>query len=741
MNRQPSRNPHWVKWLIFTLTLLTLASCATNPPQSPALEPIIPETTKIPDQATRDALTVFDTTTGVMRFNASTPLLDALQPNDVLVSEPATAAPFGFLRKVTAVRKEGGEVVVETTQAKLTEAVHQGSLNVEGKIAADQLRQVTPLSEGASGRAITENSGELAPQFQTGTGNGFNFEAKIDQVFEVETENDGVAGKATVTFSGLVRFNVGYKVALEIGLIADLNWFEASMGFDEETTISITADAEGTMKKEYEVDRFDFDPIVFFIGPVPVVLIPSAKVIVGVDGKATVHFDYTFSQSGGYLQGVRWDEDDGWSPINKNGFDVKHEGPNFEGTMDLRAYGRSNMRVLLYGLAGPDIGLAVGARLDVAYPREPLWVLSGFIRGDIAMTIDLIGEEERYDTELFNIERQIASGSAAPPAITILNTNPTIDLGFPTDLAQFFKIEDQIGLQYSALSSDKDGNLSSLYTFSSDGPRTVTVTARSNSGKTAQAFFTVNVINTPPDPPALADETNLSVGQGDEFDLNLQAGLPFDKNSVLDCAAVRWSVLGSDSLVTEAGSSSGCNATAIFSEQGSRTVKVTITDPQGLSNEQTFNISVGAPPAVKSPKIAFITVNGGSFKPGDLVRDDITTPSFPSLMASVEVENPDNVPVRLAWSVINTSGIYFGNSGISSEASSITVNVGETAAFFYYDPETFTGITLNEPICLNDRNASIDTATIKLVVHIEGRTTPRVKTFNFRCESYVPGPK
>ncbi len=732
----------WLRWVVLIPLLFVLTACPNPTPPAPVeLEPIIPQTTKIPDQATRDALTAFDTATGTMRFKTSTPVLDNLNPNDVFVSEPATAAPFGFLRKVTSVRKEGAEVVVETSQAKLTEAVHQGSLSAEGKIKASQLRKVTPLSEGASGRAIIENSGDLAPQFQTGTGNGFNFEAKIDRVFEIDTNDDGVAGKATVKFNGLVKFNVGYKIALEIGLLADLNWFEASMGFDEETTISVTADAEGTMKKEYEVDRFDFDPIIFFIGPVPVVLVPSAKIIVGVDGKATVHFDYTFSQSGGYLQGAHWDEDDGWSSINKNGFDVKHDGPNFEGMMNLRAYGRSNLRVMLYGLVGPDIGLAVGAQLDVAYPRDPLWILSGFIRGDIALTIDLIGEEERYDTELFNLERQIASGSPKPPVINILNANPTLDLGFRTDLNQFFKIEDPIGLQYSSLSSDKDGNLSSLYTFSSAGPRTVTVKAKSKTGKIAQAFFTVNVINTPPDSPALADETNLSVGQGDEFDLNLRAGLPNDKNSILECSAVRWSVAGSDALVTEAGSSSGCNATAVFGEQGTRTVKATITDPQGLSSERIFNITVGAPPAVKSPSVSFITVNGGSFKPGDLVRDDITTPSFPSLTAAVEVKNPDNVPVRLAWSVINTSGTYFGNSGTLSEASSFTVNVGETAAFFYYDPETFTGVTINEAICLNDGDASSDTATIKLAVYIEGRTNPRVKTFNFRCESYVPGPK
>jgi hypothetical protein len=234
----------WLRWTVLMSLLFILTACQTTPPTPTIREPIIPETTKIPDQATRDALTVFDTTTGTMRFNASTPLLDNLKPDDVLVSEPATAAPYGLLRKVVSVRKDGGEVVVETTQAKLTEAIHQGTLFAEGQLEGSQLRQVTPLSEGASGGAIEPTPGELSPQLRVGKGNGFKFEAKLDHTFEFEyNDGNGVTGKATATFSGLVRFNVGYKVALDIGLIADLNWFEASMGFDEETIFSITADA------------------------------------------------------------------------------------------------------------------------------------------------------------------------------------------------------------------------------------------------------------------------------------------------------------------------------------------------------------------------------------------------------------------------------------------------------------------------------------------------------------------
>ena len=77
-----------------------------------------------------------------------------------------------------------------------------------------------------------------------------------------------------------------------------------------------------------------------------------------------------------------------------------------------------------------DVGATVGAKLDVAYPRDPLWRLYGLAAGDVAFTIDLLGEEERFEQEIFRIEKEIASGEAKPPVITILNPNPTIDLLF-----------------------------------------------------------------------------------------------------------------------------------------------------------------------------------------------------------------------------------------------------------------------------------------------------------------------
>ena len=225
-----------IRGVLLLALLVFLTAC---PGDDLPVETIIPTTTKVPDKATRDLLSVYNPDTGIMRFTASTAILDNLKTGDVFVGEPSAVAPVGYLRKVNKISKEGAEVILETSQAKLTDAVHQGTLNVEGQLGKSQLNEVTPLMEGAYGGVSQTPSGDLSPQIDFG--NGFSFQTGVDIILEAKGDN----GEATVHFKGDVRFNVGYKIAIDIGFLADLNSIEASLGFDEHEGISIDADASG----------------------------------------------------------------------------------------------------------------------------------------------------------------------------------------------------------------------------------------------------------------------------------------------------------------------------------------------------------------------------------------------------------------------------------------------------------------------------------------------------------------
>src|SRR5947199_214808 len=49
--------------------------------------------------------------------------IQRVKAGDVLVSDVSPAAPFGYLRRVTSVARGNGEVVLQTVQARLDEAI------------------------------------------------------------------------------------------------------------------------------------------------------------------------------------------------------------------------------------------------------------------------------------------------------------------------------------------------------------------------------------------------------------------------------------------------------------------------------------------------------------------------------------------------------------------------------------------------------------------------------------------
>lgn len=147
------KNPGWLvrgRWCLrFVIVLvIALAACTQQPPVG--REAIIPDTTKVADPATRAALTAFDLDTGEMRFSTTTPLLASLQLDDVIVAEPSEAAPYGYLRKVKSKVTQGSEVVLQTTQANLTDAIHQGWLDASDDLEADDLVSATSFVEGVT---------------------------------------------------------------------------------------------------------------------------------------------------------------------------------------------------------------------------------------------------------------------------------------------------------------------------------------------------------------------------------------------------------------------------------------------------------------------------------------------------------------------------------------------------------------------------------------------------------------
>lgn len=660
---------------------------------APAIPAVIPETTKVINADTRAALSAFDTTTGTMRFSQSTPTLANLKANDVLVSEPSSVAPNGYLRKVVSVRTEGSEMVLETTQANLTDAVSQGTLEANGNLTPSQVKSTKVFFKGVSISA----GGARIPR--AGVGENFNFKVSFNQVFVPLTDPDGNA-KGQIAVDGVVEYNAGYGVHVGIEACFDLppvcvDSVEAKVGFDQQASLHISGDVQGQLGKEIKVGEQFFKPITFFIGPVPVVIIPHVDIFLSVNGQVTATFDFKASENAVAQLGARWTPGDGWKNISGFDFAVDAPAPTLMGTLKPRAGARSAFSFLLYGLVGPEASLTAGLELDGQVPRNPIWIISGFLKGTLGFVVQLpiIGKLAEYQTTLFDKSLEfLRSGNTTPKLELTANAKPdpnifpagtprAVNLGVPVNfengcgiISGFYfnavDLEDGCGVGVTVVSS-VDGTLPKKYTFQKEGLRTIAVTARDSQGSSVAKSFSLNVINPA---PVITLYNDGEASQGEAYSIAAIITDPNELDPNRLCTNMTWAVDAPDSLLK----TTGCLQTVTFGTTGTREVRVSTTDSNGSRVSQTLKLNVLPPSANPYPRITSVSLNseeikvsgGANFCVVKGVENNTTIdlankgclPDVSGVLpwrysAGAAIENPTNEPLTYEWKLYYTKQI------------------------------------------------------------------------------------
>lgn len=493
------------------------------------------DTTKVADADTRSALSAFDPDSGELRFERTTDLLDELTVGDVIVSEPSAAAPDGYLRLVSAIDRDGDEVVLQTTQARLIDAIEQGDLDEEFELHGEDVETATAHVAGV--RVLAHPSAG-AVEDQAGVGREFSFEVGFDEV----VLDFGEGATAQVRVSGQVSFSAGAGVQVRIRPClrfppACVRNFEAKVGVEQALDLALSGEANASVGKEIRVASYTFKTFTFFIGPVPVVVRPQVDVYVGATGEINLRFAYALSQSATAQAGARWTPDNGWQNITGFGFDLDTISEFvIEASMEAEAYVKPAASLLLYGIAGPYIAVSLAAELDAVFPRDPVWILHGAIVGSFGFVVDVpvIGRLADYEAEIFRFSKELARAENEPPEVAI--TAPPDGSSFPIGTEILFEATAQgfvgnalaltwsIGGDTIVTQPNILGSHSLFYDALSPGTHTVVASATDDaSGLEGQAQVSVEVTYDPPEVfivhPEVGDqpwanEPLLLVGQG-----------------------------------------------------------------------------------------------------------------------------------------------------------------------------------------------------------------------------------
>lgn len=552
---------------------------------------VIPETTKVADDDTRNALTSYSSQTGTMRFSGSTPVLQNLSKDDVLVSKPVgSTAPYGFLRKVTAVRQVGNEIVVETTQAALSEAIDQGRVQFK--------RSLTP-SDVAS--ADVTAGVQFDPQAQRTLSMPFHYD--IDKRFEAD---DGT----TARINGYVKFGIDLNYDLILGNLLDpVEYALAEIKPYEEVELSFTADREWNQpEKEIRLFRPKFGPFNIMVGPVPVQFTVIIDVGVGIKGEANLDVQFNVRQSVDYRFGFEREGGD-WRTIsesNKN-FELTEPPERLDGYLNVRPFVAIKPGLLLYDMGAAKATVRLYLELDGKVPRFPIWklYLGVQVGYEVALEKWSVSLVEKKDPAIIEERWSVGEAENTPPAVSLSvahsasnDTRAVLlneEVEFAADVGDLetgstcpsCTITWQVSPNSGVSIDTQNNGRTAMIEFESEGSRTVTATAEDEQGATGEASLEVEVQN--PLDIKITLPQGTTVYGGDGLTTTFQATNDAIRGVPISC---EWRIDGQ--------SYQGCSTEVVLPYVTSdRSISVSVTARDDLGNMDTTSLrglTLASPP-------------------------------------------------------------------------------------------------------------------------------------------------
>jgi hypothetical protein len=263
---------------------------------------------------------------------------------------------------------------------------------------------------------------------------------------------------------------------------------------------SASLEGSGSCSFEQELFKHDFSPFDVQIGPIPVVIVPELLTTLNADADASASISTDARASVSATGGLKY-SDHRISPIAQfsTSFNFQPPTPDAKGGIGARLVPAG--RLLIYGIAGPEVDLSGGPQFDVDTASDGLWRL----HVPVDLSARLVVPHTSLNVgplDIYNHDFTLAEGSGGGggghgggPSVTVTNPGQqTGSAGTPTSLQIQASDTDGGTLSYSAaglpagLSIDADtGRISG--TPSILGTSSVTVTARDATGPSGSATF------------------------------------------------------------------------------------------------------------------------------------------------------------------------------------------------------------------------------------------------------------
>jgi len=319
-----------------------------------------------------------------LTFLTVTPQLMSLSPGDVIVIGVTPNTPYGLLRRITTVVMNGNQVIIETTQATLEDAIEDGTIEINQVLTPADLNVAVAMQKGIA----LEGVGTAGIQALASEG----FYLSIDDVVIYDKDGNHETQGDQIKASGSIAIDPDFIFNLKI---EDRELENVSFFFNANETLEISAETEVDLldiEKKIELARYNFAPITLWIGWVPVIISPILTLNVGLDGEVSVGIEAGVTQEATLTAGLIY-ENQTFVPVSDLSFAIEPDGPRLSTDCKFKAYAGPQFNLLLYSLAGPYTDLNGYLELDADLFRTPWWELYGGIEAGVGIRVEIFSNE------------------------------------------------------------------------------------------------------------------------------------------------------------------------------------------------------------------------------------------------------------------------------------------------------------------------------------------------------------
>jgi hypothetical protein len=315
------------------------------------------------------------------------------EPGEILAATSTPATPDGLLVKVVSVSGR----TVRAAPAKLTEAIPQGTID-----------ETFALGTGD----ITARSAGGGPVVQP-------IKRTVSCSNQAEAE---VSGSVTITPS--FDFDASWSVLGGVSHVA----FTGTLTEDARLKASISGSATCSLRETPLLAKpIRFQPVVFSVGPVPIVITPELQLYLDATGSVQAALETSAGQTASVKVGLDY-RNGTVSPVSGLSNTFTYQPPTFSRTATAQAGVSPKFSFLIYGVAGPRLSTRAYVRVDA---KAPQWTLKAGLTAGVQLVVPQLGVHQGRD-DLIRFEKTLATGGSTPPAgsrTTITTTRATARVG------------------------------------------------------------------------------------------------------------------------------------------------------------------------------------------------------------------------------------------------------------------------------------------------------------------------